>query len=296
MEIIELACGRTRASVAPEAGGRIVQLSVFDGDRWLPLLHAPRDPALLLSQPLEWGSYVTAPWPGRMDVGRFTWEGRLYNVPVNAGPHSIHGRGVYREWVLEEIATDRCRLSIVFEGWPFPARATQEVRVRDDRIEQRVELRSEGGSRFPAGIGWHPWFRRDIGGSRDARVLVDADRVYETQDMIPTGWLQAAQGDLDLRAYPALGDRRLDACYRHPRALAIRWGSLELRMESFPNVRHAVVYTPVHAVCVEPQTCASDAFNLARQGIDGVGVAIVSPSRPLTAETVWRWSFTRSSP
>jgi hypothetical protein len=57
-------------------------------------------------------------------------------------------------------------------------------------------------------------------------------------------------------------------------------------MEQSPNVTHAVVYTR-RTRCAEPQTCAIDAFNLAAQGIDGTGVAVVGAGSPLVAETAW---------
>jgi galactose mutarotase-like enzyme len=60
-------------------------------------------------------------------------------------------------------------------------------------------------------------------------------------------------------------------------------------MEHSPNVTHAVVYTPARAVCIEPQTCAIDAFNLEAQGIEGAGAIVVEPGRPLIASTTWRW-------
>jgi hypothetical protein len=53
------------------------------------------------------------------------------------------------------------------------------------------------------------------------------------------------------------------------------------------------VYTPKHAVCIEPQTCAPDAFNLAAQGMPGAGMAVVDERHPLVATTVWRWKIGR---
>ena len=44
--------------------------------------------------------------------------------------------------------------------------------------------------------------------------------------------------------------------------MKVCWDDIELRMTSSENVRHAIVYTPERAVCVEPQSCAIDAFNL----------------------------------
>jgi aldose 1-epimerase len=294
VEILELSRGRTRAVVIPAAGGRLHQLSIRDGDGWLSLLHAPADPRRALADPTGWSSYVMAPWPNRIDGGRFTFEGRLYEVPVNNGGHALHGRTLFQRWAVESRSSAACRLSVDIDaGWPFRARAVQEITLRDDGIDQRVEIRAER-DRFPAGVGWHPWFRRDVRPGVEPRAFVDADRVYETHEMIPTGWLKPATGDLDLRGNPPLGSRRLDACYRHPRGdLRIRWGDIELAMRSSPNVTHAVVYTPPHAVCVEPQTAAIDAFNLDAQGIAGAGTVVVRPRQPLVAWTRWRWTIGR---
>ena len=295
MEIVELARGRTRAVVIPEAGGRLHQLSIRDGNRWLPLLRSPASLRALKDDPIGWGSYAMAPWPGRIDGGRFLWRGRIHEAPVNSGGHSLHGRGVYLPWTLDARTAAACRLSVEFDaGWPFAGRAVQEIAVLDDGVSQRIEVHAARGSRFPAGAGWHPWFRRDVRRGEDVRVLVDAERVYETAEMIPTGWMAPATGELDLRGYPALAGRRLDVCYQHTRAaLRVRWADIELTMRSSPNVTHAVVYTPARAVCVEPQTCAPDAFNLAAQGVESAGMAVVAPQRPLIASTTWRWTIGR---
>ena len=292
MQIIELAKGRTRAVVVPEAGGRLLQIEIFDGSEWLPLLVAPDDPRRLIDEPEAWGSYVMAPWPGRIDGGRFLWRGRQYAVPVSSGDgHALHGRGVYLPWRVDAQTKSSIRMSVDFdEAWPFGGGATLEIRLADRSISQRVEVRATRGA-FPAGVGWHPLFRRDVRGKHDAEILVDAEQKYEVAEMIPTGWMPPVTGEQDLRLYRVVGQRRLDDCYREPRALGIRWGDIELTMRSSANVTHAVVYTPPHAVCIEPQTCAPDAFNLAAQGVVGAGMAVLARGRPLVAETVWRWQI-----
>lgn len=167
---------------------------------------------------------------------------------------------------------------------------TQTITVRDDAVRQRVEVHSHGAC-FPAGVGWHPWFRRPLRQSHGTNVLVPADHVYESVGMIPTGWLQRANRGRDLRGYPSVAGRVLDTCYRHRRGdLRIRSGDLEVILDSSANVGHAVVYTGApHAVALEPQTCAIDAFNLEAQGIDGNGTFVVGQGRPLIAWTDWRW-------
>ena len=71
--------------------------------------------------------------------------------------------------------------------------------------------------------------------------------------------------------------------------MCIGWGELELTMTSSRNVGHTVVYTTEHAVCLEPQTCAIDAFNLDARGV-AAGIQIVDEWTPLVATTEWSWS------
>lgn len=289
MQTITLERGRTRVTIAPDAGGRVAQIAVRDRDGWLPLLYAPGDGAD--AGPLSWGSFVMAPWPNRIAGGVFLFEGAEYRMPAMHEGHALHGLGFDRAWSVDAHDASSAVLSLAFdERWPWPARAVQHLTLADDGLVQTVEVHSTAG-RFPAGAGWHPWLRRDVRAATEPQVRVDADSRYEQgADRIPTGRIVPAGGDADLRSGPPAGDRRLDDCYRHPRGpLRLRWGTLELTMEQSPNVGHAVVYTPPQALCLEPQTCANDAFNLAARGVDGTGTAVVTPGAPLVASTHWRW-------
>lgn len=287
-QIVQLEAARTRVILAPALGGRIVQLEAQHQGTWVALLHEPAGTAPERREPMSWGSFVMAPWPNRIAHGRFTWRGDTFAVPPNLGDHAIHGVCFDRAWSVEAATSATCVMRIDFDArWPFGGHALQRVEALDDGIVQTVEIRADGLS-FPAGVGWHPWFRRDVTGAEHTHVRVDAPVRYELRDQIPTGRLLPVRRDHDLRDYPALGERRLDDCYRcSDGAMRVRWGNLELWMESSANVTHAVVYTPQHAVCVEPQTCATDAFNL--DDADA-GAVIVEPGRPLVASTTWRWA------
>jgi aldose 1-epimerase len=292
MDIITLERGRTRATILPALGGRIAQIEIFDGSSWLPLLYEPPDVPPEQRDPLSWGSFVMAPWPNRIANGRFTFEGAEHHVSVNAEGHGIHGLGVSRTWTAGGTTDFSCELSLAIEtdSWPWPSRLRQRIELLDDGVRQTVEISAAAGVRFPAGCGWHPWFRRDARPGHDMCIMIDADERYElSRDGTPTGRILPVDRDYDLRAYSALGDRRIDDCYRlGGQPLRIAWSEIELTLTSSESVAHAVVYTPEHAVCVEPQTCAIDAFNLGARGI-AAGTAIVDDHHPLVATTEWRW-------
>jgi aldose 1-epimerase len=288
MRTLDLRSDDARATVLPDAGGRLHQLEVLVAGRWTPLLASPDDPADHLREPMAGGSYPMVPWPNRVSGARFTFDGRMHALDANLGEHAIHGLGAFQPWSVDAADERSCRISTELSRWPFGGRAVQSFELADGALRQRIEVHSTG-ERFPAGAGWHPFFRRDSGAG-DLRLCLDADELYETDAMIPTGRLVPVAGGTDLRGCPPARDLDLDTCYRDVRWPArLRWDNLELGIDASPNAAHAVIFSPSHAVCVEPQTCAIDAFNLDAAGHAGTGVEIVEPRRPLVAETVWSW-------
>jgi aldose 1-epimerase len=286
-DTIQLANGRTRVMIAPDAGGRIAQISIRLADRWLPLL---LDSAAARRNPMGWGCFPMLPWPNRLAGASFRFRGRRYRLPANDPPNALHGLAFARPWEVVERDGSSCTLRIEqSEVAPFSFRGTHRIEVEDAGVTLRLTLEALGRRAFPAGVGWHPWFRRRLGENADVAVEVPAARRYELAEQIPTGRLLPVEGAYDLRGCPELEDRRLDDCFRLGRGpMRMRWGDVELEMASSANVRHAVVYTPARAVCMEPQTCAIDAFNLEARGI-AAGVQVVGPGHPLTAWTRWSW-------
>ena len=291
MERIHLERGRTRCTIVPAVGGRLHQLEIQDAGSWLPLLLSPDDMAEAAAQPMASGSFALVPWPNRIKDGVFEFDGKRYKLERNHNGDAIHGFGFRRPWTVDDVSATACVLSLAFDAaWPFGGRSLQEFTLNDDSIMQRVELHATDQP-FPAGIAWHPYFRRDVRPGSEPRVQVLADEMYELDDMISTGRILPVSGEADLRNAPELGERLLDHCYRDVRSpMRIRWGDIELTMEQSANQTHAVVYTASQAFCVEPQTCAIDAFNLEASGTrQDTGMAVVAPGNPLIATTTWRW-------
>jgi aldose 1-epimerase len=296
MNLIHLKTDQSSAVIAPEAGGRLVQITARLGEEAIEFLVAPDDVGRLLEEPLAWGCYPMAPWPGRVDGSRFNWNGAEYKLPANDGLHSIHGRAMYYPWSVELATQQSCVMAVRLDadrGWPFACTVRQHIELREDGVNLRMEVRTDAEP-FPAGAGWHPWFRRDVREGAEPSVRVPAAVHYERRDdLIPTGAAHEPAGAVDLRSGDRLGERQLDDFYGGVvNPIDVRWGALHLRMTSGWNVQHAVVFTQQErGFCVEPQTCAPDAFNLAARGVEGTGLAVVEPGVPLVAQTSWRWNL-----
>lgn len=285
---IELRAGDAKAVIVPEYGGRLHQL-VIGGE---PVLYAPSNVEEYALRPTRGGAFPMAPWPNRVAGSRFSFEGREYTVPDGGKPNAIHGRVLDKQWDVAAIDPAAANLTCPFDdGWPWAGVAVQRFELSPGGLVMRLEVQSERDP-FPAGCGWHPWFRRDAFGAADPRVTLQAARRYELLDQLPAGRVLAPTGDTDLSAGPIFGDRRLDDCYAGiGRPVVIDWGKLRLEIAISAPEPHVQVYTPPEAFCIEPQTCSPDAFNLAARGIAGTGFAIARPGQPVSIETTWSWSF-----
>ena len=139
-----------RAVIDLENGGRLASLVV---DGWELLATEGKDV-------WHWGSFVLAPWTGRLRHGRFGWEGRDYQMPLTLPPHALHGLVVDRPWHLLGPGVVGVELE---DPGPWRGRIVHSVRLTPDRFESRLELQAD--EPMPAAVGWHPWLPTTLTGS-----------------------------------------------------------------------------------------------------------------------------------
>jgi aldose 1-epimerase len=286
-----LSAGSDRVEVDPRDGARLTSLIAGGRERLLTQPPESTDAAALL-----WGCFFMAPWVGRLAKGKLPWDGQTYRFPLNFGGHAIHGLVFDKEFAVEN-QTDTsvvlaCDLGAA--GWPFGGSVLYRVELATRRLA--LSARVEGSDvSMPVSIGWHPYFLRPQEG--DLSVTVDSDHVLETNDdLIPTGRLIPVDDETDLRRGPVLGERQLDHVFARARPPAIvAWPDLELRLDFVSPIETIVVYTPPHAVCVEPQTAWPNAPALHDAGVRGTGVGTAVAGKPFEAMATWTWAELPSS-
>ncbi|MET9134532.1 aldose 1-epimerase [Streptomyces antibioticus] len=257
-EEITLAAGDAEVTVLPGNGGRIGGVRVGGLE--------------LLRQGERFGCFPMVPWCGRIRDGRFRDGGSVHQMPLNAGPHAIHGTARDGAWkVARRSAAETVLTYDLVEPWPYPGRVTQVVALTPDSLTLTIGVEAHDSS-FPAQIGWHPWFHRNLGGQD---VQVDFEPAWQEErgdDHLPTG----------NRIAPKPGP--WDDCFGMPDGVdvTLTWpGQLELKVTS-PE-QWAVVYDEQDAaVCVEPQTGPPDGLNTLPR--------LVTPLEPLEATTTWSWT------
>jgi aldose 1-epimerase len=281
--IVLTAPGAT-AVVDVDAGGRLASLLIGGSERIVARPSAG-------DRGIRWGSFLMAPWAGRIGGAGVDWDGSSYRLEANDGPHAIHGVVFDRPWRVRAAASAVARLEIDLGplAWPFGGLVRQAVRLSADEIELTAEI-TAADLPMPAALGWHPWFRRPTDGDMAVRVEA-ADTLETAADLIPTGRRVPVGGATDLRTGPPLGERRLDHVYADVGSpVVVSWPDLTLTMTSSPAVRTFVVHSPPTGVCVEPQTAWPDAIALDARGVRGTGLTSLAVGETFRATTTWRWS------
>lgn len=250
MTMVQLNSEVASVVVDAERGGRIASLEVAGHELLVPAGDR---------QPLRWGCYPMVPWAGRVRHGRFEHRGAIHLLPRNLPPHSAHGVGFTAPWTLIDETEIELELG---PPWPFAGRVTQRFDL--DGTGLTVTMTVTAAESMPLVMGWHPWFRRRLdgpGGPVEAELAFGPAMMYELDDeAIPTGELVSPP--------PGPWDNCFVSLHRQP---TISWpGVVDLELTS--SCDHWVVFTePEHALCVEPQTDAPDAFNRSPEVVEAGG-------------------------
>jgi len=235
-------------------------------------------------RPASYGIPILFPFPNRIRDGKFSFQGEQYvvNPPrhgfVRDKSWQVDGHGASVEagaWLTSSFAAADYPAEIL-QQFPFPFRLEVTYRLKDARLEMETRIQNTGERDMPAGYGTHPYFRRPTNGS----LTVPAQQRLELSDSLPTGKLLDVAEAYDLRHAADINELNLDDIYTGVEAEGDGLARcvlfdqennvrtiVEFSREEFPYV---VVYTPPAprpAICVEPNTCPTDAFNLQTQGI-----------------------------
>jgi aldose 1-epimerase len=269
---LRLVAGGAAAEIAPGRGGRPAALEV-DGwdlvrrDGWTDR---------------EWGSFVMAPWVGRLRGARVAWRERTWTMPATEPPNALHGTVLDVPWTVARHDGAMGRLEAgLGPDWPVPGRVVRTLSLHPDRLVDELEVHALDEP-FPAIVGWHPWFRRralrlaDGATSGPVSVELHAGRRVELDDDgLPTGEI------VDPRERP-VDDVLLDVA----RPPVVRWPEgPELTLHCPDAVAWILYDGHPDGVCVEPMTGIPDGLN---GGILGAP-PVAEPGHPIRARFEIRW-------
>ena len=181
-------------------------------------------------------------------------------------PEIRQGAVVLKTWYTFDETNPR------FPAYPFINTLSLEYVLMKDRIRISYEVENLDDIPLGFGFGFHP-FWNVIGTRDDVRIQVGVPYHMEAIDKLPTGKLEPVEGTLwSLNEPILLSQVNLDDVYfgASPEStVRVIYDSigLEIRQIATEDFTHVVVYTPdTNFLCIENQTCSTDAHNLYDRG------------------------------
>ncbi|MBW8785550.1 MAG: aldose 1-epimerase [Novosphingobium sp.] len=279
---MDLSAGDYRLVLAPERGGSILR---FDW-RGEPLMRPVCGPSVL-----DVACFPLVPFSNRIAHGRFVAGGREVrlqpNFPGSDHPHPLHGFGWLSAWSVVSHDAGSAVLEHAHPGgeWPWSYRARQGFRLEAAGLTIALEVGNRSDTAMPAGLGLHPYFRRDA----ETRYRgLHRGEWHNTADCLPVR-LDERPEPIDWWSGRPVGTHSVDTVYTERAGpLEIDWPSRGLGLTIMPseNLGFTCVYTPANEdfFCVEPVSHMTDAVN--RDG-PGTGLHWLAPGERFSAQVLF---------
>lgn len=306
-DVCMVTVGDTVARLMPSAGANLFSIK-YKGTELL------RQPKSLKDLPgFMYGTPVIYPMPNRVRDGKFVFDGKTYSYTPNNNGNFLHGLVHNVPWKLERrMSTSpseglgfRCSVDFaegteLHKQFPFPHTFILDITVTDGAVRWTYTVdNSKGEKPVPVGLALHPWFLYH-GSRANTFLTIPATHLMESEKLLPTGKLLPLDGTkFDARQPKSLEGFVIDDVYfgmtpDKPAKIEFRDANLTITLKASEDFTHMVVYTPEEPwLCVENQTCSTDAHNLFHQGLKKEAhLIVVEPGK--TATGYAEFQFTQS--
>jgi aldose 1-epimerase len=275
---VVLSVGDSSIAIDPQFGGRLSSWCVGGNELlWQPDL-AESNSMPGRNHPFGWGSFVMAPYAGRIRRGEFDFDGAVFSLPLAMPPHAIHGTVYDVAWNVDELfctaSQSICELSVrIGAPWPFSGRLTHRITMLEHSVHQQLVLHADES--MPATLGWHPWFTRDVVGA-SGPLEWSFDRTHVSM-------MERDADGITTDRLVAVPDGPWDDCFAGVGLVTVRWPHL-IEVEVTHDCPVVVLFDGLeHAVCVEPQTGPPNSPELAPDACR------VKAGSTLSASMTWTW-------
>ncbi len=285
-------------SIIPERGAILMDLK-FDGKSIVDSYKKASDLDIL-----KWGkNIVLYPFPNRLKAGKYNFEGKEYQFPINEKElkNALHGFGMFQKMRLHGYSISKHHATAVFsnlnsgenEAYPFPHHFKIQFSISsNNEIEVNLVFENKGEGNLPIGLGWHPYFK--LANKVDSCKLsvpddFEMEEILVNKKMLPTGKIKKSKV---FHTAEKIGQLELDSCFKISRKNKNDNFPFEMTLSSAKNkftfwqdfssgnMDYVQLFIPPKRNCIaiEPMTCNINAFNNAE------GLTVLAPGKALRAD------------
>jgi aldose 1-epimerase len=278
-------------AVVTELGAGLRELS-YDGK---PVISGYQPDEL----PPAGAGQLLAPWPNRVDRGRYKFGGADYQLDLSeaARGNAIHGLTRWAAWIPVRHEPDSVFLKHLphgYAGYPFCIEIDAEYRLTPATgLQVAITAVNRGSKPAPYGTGQHPYLTVGAPVVDECELTLPATRWLPADDRgIPSGPAEDIEGTpYDFRHPRTIGTTQLDHALTgleragDGRAWArLRAGGAQVTLWAGEGYRWLQVFTGDalgndrrrKALAVEPMTCPPNAFNT------GDDLIVLAPGETVT--------------
>ena len=273
MQEITLSNGDLRIGILPELGASLSFMTYKGRD-----ILRPTDKTVSDLDANSTAMFLMLPFCGRIRGGSFVYWGITRKMKKNQAGISdpIHGDGWKSVWQVVEQTTSSATLKMSHDkenGFPFSYDAEVVYTLMQNSLSIQLKITNNAILPMPCGMGIHPFFvkTKDMELKFPTKMVWahEADPIFDRPYPTPDAW-QFAEGK-------ALKGTVFDTCFggfNERASLIYPTEKYTVEMTADEQFGHIVLYTPKgkNFVCLEPCTNASNAFNLAANGVIGTGI------------------------
>ena len=193
--MIRLSSSGYEAVINPLRGGSCVQLR----RNGISVLRTPASDADALKSPFFYGTPILF-FPNRIAEGKFEFEGRLYEFPVNDPETGCFLHGTLHQTPFEVMEQHADRVELRYQAterepyltFPHSFSLRLSWMLTPEGLEQKVVLQNESPLDMPVALGFHTTFQLPFSGMGDAKEItlrLDVAREYSRKgkDHLPDG-------------------------------------------------------------------------------------------------------------
>ncbi|RRD94377.1 aldose 1-epimerase [Clostridiales bacterium COT073_COT-073] len=306
MDYITLKQGKYEAHISPGLGGNIIYF--YDAEQKRELLVGSHDEEVIRARPSSYGMPLLLP-PNRIADGRFTYEGRQYQFPINEAVRNNHIHGFFMlvefRVIGQEHLPERAAVELEyifdqsnpdFQYFPHQLKIYKKYELTAAGLATTMTIINQSSDKIPMMFAYHTAFplmgnvqesaKMNIRMSVNARVKLN-ERLLGTEEYVAgdkiagcaaeSGFSPMAEELDNVYKMKKFGFRGAILTYPDYRARTV--------YEVDDIFRYLVVWNSQangRIICIEPQTYRNNGINLPSWQEDGLHL---QPQQEITVRT-----------